>query len=58
MPLEHETGWTCGREFGLCYNPEFIALGNVVCGLLEPDMVLIGESDAVSGEWRAELYQR
>jgi UDPglucose 6-dehydrogenase len=56
--LEHETGWTCGREFGLCYNPEFIALGNVVRGLLEPDLVLIGESDATSGERLAGLYQR
>jgi UDPglucose 6-dehydrogenase len=56
--LEHETGWACGREFGLCYNPEFIALGNVVRGLLEPDLVLIGESDAASGERLAGLYQR
>ncbi|MDE3066834.1 MAG: nucleotide sugar dehydrogenase [Verrucomicrobiota bacterium] len=56
--LEHETGWTCGREFGLCYNPEFIALGNVIRGLLEPDMVLIGESDAASGERLADLYRR
>ena len=56
--LEHETGWTCGREFGLCYNPEFIALGNVVKGLLEPDMVLIGESDPASGERLAALYER
>ena len=43
--LEKETGWICGRDFGVCYNPEFIALGNVINGLLEPDMVLIGESD-------------
>src|SRR5215469_11680736 len=41
--LEKETGWKCGQEFHVCYNPEFIALGNVVKGLLEPDMVLIGE---------------
>ena len=25
--LEKETGWVCGRDFGVCYNPEFIALG-------------------------------
>jgi UDPglucose 6-dehydrogenase len=56
--LEHATGWTCGREFGLCYNPEFIALGSVIRGLLEPDMVLMGESDAASGERLADLYQR
>src|SRR5262249_54994579 len=39
-----------------CYNPEFIALGNVVRGLLEPDMVLIGESDARSGDLLERLY--
>ncbi len=56
--LERETGWRCGREFGLCYNPEFIALGDVVRGLLEPDLVLIGESDPASGERLAALYRR
>src|SRR5260221_4590129 len=56
--LEKETGWSCGTEFGVCYNPEFIALGNVVNGLLEPDMVLIGESDPKSGEALEELYKK
>ena len=56
--LERETGGACGREFGMCYNPEFIALGNVVKGLLEPDMVLIGESDPDSGAALEGLYQR
>lgn len=56
--LEHETGWKCGREFGLCYNPEFTALGDVIRGLLEPDIVLIGQSDPASGERLASLYLR
>ncbi len=56
--LERETGGVCGRDFGMCYNPEFIALGNVVNGLLEPDMVLIGESDPASGAVLEELYKR
>jgi UDPglucose 6-dehydrogenase len=56
--LEKETGWVCGRDFGVCYNPEFIALGNVINGLLEPDMVLIGQSDAGSGAALEELYKR
>jgi UDPglucose 6-dehydrogenase len=56
--LEQETGWRCGHEFGLCYNPEFIALGNVVRALLEPDMVLIGEGDTTSGQRLADLYER
>lgn len=56
--LEKETGWTCGTDFHVCYNPEFIALGNVVNGLLEPDMVLIGQSDPESGGALEELYRR
>ena len=56
--LEKETGWKCGTDFHVCYNPEFIALGNVVNGLLEPDMVLIGESDPESGGALEELYRR
>ena len=56
--LEREIGGVCGRDFGVCYNPEFIALGNVVKGLLEPDMVLIGESDPASGAALEELYKR
>jgi UDPglucose 6-dehydrogenase len=56
--LEKETGLKCGSEFGVCYNPEFIALGNVISGLLEPDMVLIGASDPISGDALEELYRK
>ena len=56
--LEREIGGVCGRDFGYCYNPEFIALGNVINGLLEPDLVLIGESDPESGAALEQLYQR
>jgi UDPglucose 6-dehydrogenase len=55
--LEKETGWKCGSDFHVCYNPEFIALGNVINGLLEPDMVLIGESDPESGAALEALYR-
>ena len=55
--LEKETGWKCGAEFSVCYNPEFIALGNVINGLLEPDMVLIGESDPAAGDALEQLYR-
>src|SRR5438132_10730079 len=56
--LEKETGWKCGDKFHVCYNPEFIALGNVVNGLLEPDFVLIGEGDPESGAALEELYRK
>ena len=56
--MERELGGVCGKDFGFCYNPEFIALGDVVRGLLAPDLVLIGESDTASGDRLAELYTR
>ena len=53
--LEEASGRTVGDTLGLCYNPEFIALGTVVRDMLHPDMVLIGESDDRAGArcWRA-----
>lgn len=56
--LEEWSGKRCGRDFGLCYNPEFVALGSAIHDLLNPDFVLIGESDPVSGERLAALYRR
>jgi UDPglucose 6-dehydrogenase len=56
--LEASSGKRVGVDIGLCYSPEFIALGNVVEGLLKPDFVLIGESDERAGNLLAELYRR
>ncbi|MDE3167626.1 MAG: UDP-glucose/GDP-mannose dehydrogenase family protein [Acidobacteriota bacterium] len=54
--LEAASGKRAGIDFGLCYNPEFIALGSVVWDMLNPDLILIGESDARSGAKLEELY--
>jgi UDPglucose 6-dehydrogenase len=54
--LEKHSGLKCGVDFGLCYNPEFIALGSVVRDMLNPDMILIGESEPRSGAILEELY--
>ena len=56
--LERELGGICGKDFSVCYNPEFIALGDVINGLLDPDLVLIGESDPGSGAALEELYRK
>ena len=53
--LEAISGKRVGPDIGLCYNPEFIALGNVIEGLLRPDFVLIGESDARAGGMLEEI---
>ncbi len=55
--LEKVSGKKCGRDFGLCYSPEFIALGTVIQDFLNPDVILIGESDPKSGELLSEIYQ-
>lgn len=55
--LERVSGRKVGPELGLCYNPEFIALGDVVNGLLHPDFVLIGESDEKAGGILEGLYR-
>ena len=43
--IESRSGKIHGKDFGLCYSPEFIALGSVVENLQLPDMILIGASD-------------
>jgi UDPglucose 6-dehydrogenase len=56
--LERTSGKTCGKHFGLCYSPEFIALGSVIRDFYFPDFLLIGESDGQSGDILAEIYRR
>lgn len=56
--LERESGKTAGRDFGVCYSPEFIALGSIINDFLNPDFTLIGESDSRAGEQLEEVYSR
>lgn len=48
--LELASGRAVGEGFGLCYSPEFIALGSVIADIRNPDMVLIGEANPYSGD--------
>jgi UDPglucose 6-dehydrogenase len=54
--LEKSSGKRAGQGFGLCYSPEFIALGSVIRDFLNPDMLLIGESDPRAGDVLQSLY--
>jgi UDPglucose 6-dehydrogenase len=56
--LEEASGKRVGSEIGLCYSPEFIALGSVIRDFLQPDFLLIGESDERSGATLADIYRR
>jgi UDPglucose 6-dehydrogenase len=55
--LEKFSGKTCGRDFGFCYSPEFIALGSVIRDFLSPDFLLIGESDERAGTHLEGCYK-
>lgn len=48
--LEKSSGRALGESFGLCYNPEFIALGSVLKDMQYPDMHLIGQSSNRAGD--------
>lgn len=56
--LEEASGRVVGPQLGLAYNPEFIALGTVVRDMLRPDFILIGESDAATGEMLERIYKQ
>jgi len=56
--LERESGKQCGRDFGLCYNPEFIALGSVLRDFLNPDFYLLGQFDEKSGDMLEAVHHR
>jgi len=56
--LEKESGKKAGRDFGICYSPEFIALGSIIRDFLNPDFTLIGELDEKCGAQLEEIYSR
>lgn len=55
--LEKYSGKKYVSGFGLCYNPEFIALGSVIHDFQNPDFILIGESDEKSGDFLLNIYK-
>ena len=56
--IEKSSRRKLNHDFGVCYNPEFIALGSVINDALNPDMVLIGESERRAGDLLEEFHQK
>jgi UDPglucose 6-dehydrogenase len=54
--LESASGKSCGSDFGLCVNPEFLAEGQAVSGTMNPDRIIIGESDKEAGNALERFY--
>jgi len=56
--LEEQSGKKCGKDFGVCHNPEMLALGRVIQDLSNPKMVIIGQSDTYAGDKLTEIYKK
>lgn len=56
--LEKESGKKAGHDFGVCYSPEFIALGSIIKDFLNPDFTLLGELDNKSGNQVEQIYKK
>ena len=56
--LEQISGKTCGSDFGVCMNPEFMRETTAVRDFSDPPFTVIGSRDARSGDHVAQLYSR
>jgi UDPglucose 6-dehydrogenase len=54
--IENHSGANRGEHFGLCYIPEFVALGNIIKNMQEPEYVLVGAYDDKSWEVARLFY--
>lgn len=46
-----------GKEWGLCYSPEFLREGTAIRDMLSPDRLIIGESDKKAGSILTNVYK-
>jgi UDPglucose 6-dehydrogenase len=54
--LEKESGLLCGKDFGLCMNPEFLRQGSAFQDTVNADRVVLGSFDKRSGDALESLY--
>src|SRR5256885_15187401 len=55
--LEKASGKQCGRDFTVCYNPEFMREGSAVADFLNPPYTILGASDTQHLATLRELYK-
>jgi nucleotide sugar dehydrogenase len=56
--LEKSSGKTCGKEFGLASNPEFLREGSAVKDTMHPDAIVIGAIDKRTEAALLSLYKK
>ncbi len=55
--LEKASGKKCGRDFTVCYNPEFMREGSAVADFLNPPYTILGATDTNHLAPLRELYK-
>lgn len=56
--IEQFSGRKYRRDFDVCFDPDFVALGTVVRDFQNPDLVIIGESRPEAGDKVEALHKR
>ena len=55
--IEENTKKECGKNWGICYNPEFLKEGSAIEDMFNPDRIIIGEVDRRSGDFLERVYR-
>jgi len=56
--IEEYSGRAFRKDFDVCFDPDFVALGTVVRDFQNPDLVIIGESSPAAGEKIEAIHRR
>ena len=56
--IETASNKECGKDFDLCYSPELVAIGSIIKTYLNPDFVIIGESNSEAGKRLENIYKQ
>jgi UDPglucose 6-dehydrogenase len=56
--IESMTNWKINKQYGLCYIPDFVALGTIIKDFENPEFVVLGQSDQKAGDKALEIYSK
>ncbi len=56
--IEKSSGKSVNKDFGVCFNPEFLREGTAVADFYDPPKTVIGTADDKSGVAVAQIYEK
>jgi UDPglucose 6-dehydrogenase len=56
--IARSSGRRPGQGFSVCYDPEFVALGEVIKGFQQPELIVIGEDHPGAGEMVEAVHRQ